>query len=551
MNPYDEARKSYLFLGRDFGVHILTALFLGLGLYVVVTVLQLPLWLALFGCAVLTVLLVVFGIRLPATDSDGTSSWKLGFRLSSRESVLPFGLLLGLVVLGELGWTDVLLVVVERGPVIWLIMTFALLSYGLDHTGFSRYLAIWTLLLCRGSVARLTIGFFVLSSLLTYVASNDIVVLLMTPLVLELSRQSGIRDVRMILLIGCFIASNVLSMSMLLGSPSNLIVALAIGMNFFEYLGLMAVPSLVAGSSSLLTVAVVYAFFAVYLGRIPGYTPGALSKPPFTRRMGVQCMMFVAAIVAYSVVISAGLPFWPVSLVMCVVGLAAVLGLERDDLDVVQPGMVDAMASMPWGIVGFAFCFFSVSAVLVGRAPLLELFEYLLDLPAVWELAAVMGVTAILVNGVNDLPSSAMIGSLLSGVSLEGWRGALALQGILVSLNISCYLSPAAALAGLMWFHFLRRDGARHGMLVPKPLDLFWYGCLHFLVTSVLMCAVLLGANIGWAWLTVGRPDDITYHGAVVAIVIACVSLVVVGVGLIVSLRAVFKIRDGDVASAL
>ena len=167
----------------------------------------------------LTILLVVFGIRLPPLDPDGSSLWKFSFSATSRESLIPLGIPLGLLVADYADGALLKSVFLERYPIIWLIMTFAVLSYAMEQSGFFRYLATRTLLLCRGSVPRLTIGFFVLSSVLTYLASNDIVVLVMTPLVLELSRQSGIRDVRLILLVSCFIAANTLSMATVFGSP--------------------------------------------------------------------------------------------------------------------------------------------------------------------------------------------------------------------------------------------------------------------------------------------------------------------------------------------
>jgi arsenical pump membrane protein len=97
-----------------------------------------------------------------------------------------------------------------------------------------------------------------------------------------------------------------------------------------------------------------------------------------------------------------------------------------------------------------------------------------------------------LVNLVNDLPASALLGGLLAGAPpVSGPGGTVMVQSVVVSLNLGCYLTPVGALAGLMWFHILRRDGARYGLLVPRPLDLLWYGSLHFLVCGGLMWALL------------------------------------------------------------
>lgn len=212
----------------------------------------------LLACAAAAMMLVVFGMRLKPTRPEGTAGWTLANAWLSRESIIPLGLPLGLLASGRERWDSILEAPLEQYPVVWLILLFALLAYGLDRTGFFRLLATATLNRCGGSVARLTIGFYMLNSALTYLTSNDVVILMMTPLALELARQSGIRDVRMILVAGCFIAANTMSAGLPMGSPPNVIVALSLDMGFREYAALMALPSLLTAASSLLVVAFVY-----------------------------------------------------------------------------------------------------------------------------------------------------------------------------------------------------------------------------------------------------------------------------------------------------
>ena len=79
----------------------------------------------------------------------------------------------------------------------------------------------------------------------------------MTPVVLEAARQNGIKDARL-LLISQYIAANTLSMGLMIGSPTNLIVSQAGRINFVQYAVLMAKPTLAAAATSimLLTAAV-------------------------------------------------------------------------------------------------------------------------------------------------------------------------------------------------------------------------------------------------------------------------------------------------------
>ena len=130
-----------------------------------------------------------------------------------------------------------------------------------------------------------------------------------------------------------------------------------------------------------------------------------------------------------------------------------------------------------------------------------------------------------MVNTMNDLPASALIGDMVADLQISGWRRDMVLQGILVGLNAGCYLSPVGALAGLMWFHMLKRDGARFGLVVPRPIDLLWFGGLHFLVAAVMLCALLPGAHVLWSLLKHGvPPPDMSLPGVFVSGLVAGVA---------------------------
>ena len=487
--PAAAAPCEWRLLLRSAVTHLLAA---GLVLVLLVIIVRFTAWppvLAVLGLSSLTVLTVALGFRLPAADPDGPPLWRLCHSLGSRESLIPLGLGLGLIVSGLISPAGAVSVVVERYPVLWLIFTFALLSYGLRHSGLFRYLAVRVLVLCHGSAIRLCVGFFLLTSVVTCFTSNDVAVLVMTPLVLELSRASGIRDPRLLLLAGCFIASNTLSMATLFGSPSNIIIALALGLGFWDYLKLMAFPSVIALFSSLLVLVAVPAFRPSGAAAFPAPPAG---EPGLSPAMLGQCLLFCGAVAAYSGALGLGWSLWTVSLPFSLLALASVWRLRVRGSGREVRGSWEALGSLPAGITGFALCFFLVSSVVVDAGLAREFFQALVGIAPAWRTAAFLAGTAVLVNLVNDLPASALLGGLLAGApSVSGPGGTVMVQSVVVSLNLGCYLTPVGALAGLMWFHILRRDGARYGLLVPRPLDLLWYGGLHFLVCGGLMWALL------------------------------------------------------------
>ena len=98
---------------------------------------------------------------------------------------------------------------------------------------------------------------------------------------------------------------------------------------------------------------------------------------------------------------------------------------------------------------------------------------------------------------------------------------------IIVQISLGCYLTPIGALAGIMWFHMVRRDGTRYGMLVPRPVNLFWHGGLHFVICTVALCATLPGSHILWALITTGeKPAKVSVQVGFVAGLVLVVGLV-------------------------
>ena len=89
---------------------------------------------------------------------------------------------------------------------------------------------------------------------------------------------------------------------------------------------------------------------------------------------------------------------------------------------------------------------------------------------------------------------------------------------IIVQSSLGCYLIPIGALAGIIWFHMVRRDGTRYGMLVPRPVNLFWHGGLHFVICTVALCATLPGSHILWALIITGeKPAEVSVQVGFVA----------------------------------
>ena len=162
--------------------------------------------------------------------------------------------------------------------------------------------------------------------------------------------------------------------------------------------------------------------------------------------------------------------------------------------------LMDTASGIPHGIIGFAIGFFVVAMALRNEVPVEALVNWIEELPPAWQVATTMLATAGLVNTINDLPAAALVGHLLAQSDSP-----LVTQSALASLNVSCYLLPTGAHAGIIFFHLMRQQELRHGTIVPRPLNLLWYGGIHFIAVSAALCAVMPGYHEALSVLTDGQ----------------------------------------------
>lgn len=120
-------------------------------------------------------------------------------------------------------------------PYAILILFFgtAYLCLSLGESGLFRFLAkkfaIW-----GGTKGKVLFqSFFILSSLLTVATSNDIVILNLTPIICSICLVSNV-DVKAFAL-PAFFVSNIFSMILVVGNPTNVIAASSYELNFAEY----------------------------------------------------------------------------------------------------------------------------------------------------------------------------------------------------------------------------------------------------------------------------------------------------------------------------
>lgn len=465
---------------------------------------------ALITLSILTILPIIFGDwlegKFPSSRplKRGRIPW-FDF-IFSREAMLPTLMVAGCLAFGYMSLDTLLNAVSEKLDIVVLILSFAIISQGLKQSGYFKYAAFRVLEVCDGSTSRLTLYLFVLSSILTYFTSNDIVILVMTPIVLALCIQSGFRNAKLLLL-GQFVAANTLSMGLLIGSPTNIIVSSEIEeLTFFKYLALMIVPSIFA---------VVVGF--VFIHGINKFTPRVIKKRfnwqyesdyrmpalkmqlDLTGDMRAWRVFFILMIIAIAWASNEGLSFFWITIPA---GFLALFGIwasgkfhKRNQGEDSKFSTEDALRALPLQIVFFAFSFFAITESLSQEISLDVVLKFATDGGLWWSSFKSMIGTATLVNVVNDLPASALIGEVAVRASdMDSVSYNVFMQSVLAALNIACYITPIGALAGIIWFHILRDEGGQ--IETPTRPGLCLYGFSHFILVSISLSILIPFFNL-------------------------------------------------------
>ena len=162
--------------------------------------------------------------------------------------------------------------------------------------------------------------------------------------------------------------------------------------------------------------------------------------------------------------------------------------------------------------------------------------------------------TAALVNVVNDLPASAIIGQAVSSFEpREGLAYTVFLQSVLASLNIGCYITPIGALAGIIWFHIMRREAEGLNIQLPTRMGMVVYGLIHFLATALILSVLIPTTNIIFHWATAqGGQSFADVPSREIAItVIAGISVLVITILLSTNILKSQKVLVGDMRAFL
>lgn len=484
--------------------------------------------------SITTIILIIFGERFKFEEIIESNG------LPGREAWLPI-IMIG--VFFHLGYVDTNLVIEtfnEKIDIILLIFSFAMISYGMAQSGSFEYLAYKIVEKCGGNTNRLILYLFLLSSILTIITSNDIVILILTPIIYSICIHAHIKNSKLLLL-SQFVAANTLSMGLMIGSPTNIIIAEQLDINFFNYLNRMLVPALLSFSISFAVVAYIninykdnkskaaklfadWSFNNNY--QLPAYSPWK----HYTQEMKNWAYIFLVSVIFLIVISNLHMRLiWSAIPTMCIVTLYIIYRKIIYSKGSSAISVTGAFKNIPYGILSFAISFFIV-AKLLAQLDLVELtlipaFEQFANNNFVGLGVVTVFLSGLLVNVINDLPAAAIIAEILPLINFKDpIYFELATNAALVGVNIGCYVTPVGALAGLIWLNVINNEKKRHKRLkedlakdnifnatidyvkTPDRIDLVKYGTIHFVIVASLIGLLLPFFDI-LVWVITSPPD--------------------------------------------
>ncbi len=378
-----------------------------------------------------------------------------------------------------------------------LVVSYGVMSVSLDRSGFMKWCAYRAVSWAGGDVRRAFFATFAVCSVITLFTSNDIVVVAMTPILLHIGMMAGLTNM-VPFLVGMFVAANTSAMGVLVGSPTNLVMASAANLAFVSYSRLMFIPAVVATVAAALTVWGLSCVRGLPGAGLPArYTLESITEErvDFTSAARVRAGIFGFVLVGMMTFDLFGLPVGRVWM-LAVAGAIVMFLLDVLPAETRAEALLATLRRAPWTVPPFLISlFFLVEAL--GRTRMLDhvktfLASHVASSPLVFTLEYGLGAMT-LVNVVNDIPSSIIWGMIYPGLqtSLGAAHGTLALGAILIGVNTGCYLTIIGSLAGLMWRQILRTSPVGRTLSLPNGWHLLLFGGSAAITATIAACIAL------------------------------------------------------------
>jgi arsenical pump membrane protein len=362
-----------------------------------------------------------------------------------------------------------------------------ILTAVMDDNGFFRWAALHVVQRFHRRRILLLVGLSAFSCLITTFFNNDGTVLIMTPIVLEITALLGMGlKARIAFLLSVGLMADTASATLMVSNLTNILTADFFGISFGDYARNMAFPGITA---SLATIAVLVLAFGGTIGKDAeaGATTGIFPEP--ASAIGNRIVFRLSWVVLMLILIgyfgSEAMDL-PVSFIAC----GGAIGLWLAGVATKSSDSARIVRRTPWLIVVFALAM----NMIVYNLHLHGATEWFSDaLTPVSEsglAGAIFGsgiLFSLLAAVMNNLPAV-----LVSSLTISGLEDQSILPfASLIGMSVGAKLTPLGSLATLLWLGLLRRDG----------IQLSWGQYMKY---GIILTLPVLFVSLGALWLQHG-----------------------------------------------
>lgn len=347
--------------------------------------------------------------------------------------------------------------------ILFISMTF--LSIVCDTLGLFNYLAYKIVKLCKGGQISLFTILYISISIITVFTSNDIIILTFTPFIIYLCKRSNINPIPY--LVSEFVGANTMSMMLLVGNPTNIVLALANNITFLEYFKHMWYIALLSSLFAYILLLIIFMRrlrepLSINLSdNIP-----SINKIP----TGIAVIHLLSTTMLLAISNYINLEMYLITLVASISLLICMLiyiGITKKEKKCLKHSFI----RLPYPLIPFLISMFIMIEALNINGYTHKLYNLLNDNTFSY------GITSFLLcNIMNNIPMSVLYSNTLAFGSSQN-----AIYASIIGSNIGAYLTPLGALAGILWLNILKAYDIKYsfknfifyGIIISIPTILF------------------------------------------------------------------------------
>jgi arsenical pump membrane protein len=350
-----------------------------------------------------------------------------------------------------------------------LFLSMVFMSIFLDQCGVFEYCAKLSIRNAHHDGRKLFISLYVIVSLLTLFTSNDIVILTFTPFIYYFAKHAKINPKPY--LIAEFFAANTWTIMFHISNTTNIVVATAFDIRFFEYFKWMFLPAVAAGLANFFTV---YLLFRKDIEQKIKKDEKIVPEDAIKDKTGAVfgLILLAASIILLLVAPYIGVEIWVVAFCSGMILLAFVvfrclfyLFKKRKSAESHLGTVLETtIARMPWSVVPFVLSLFILVGALkdYGISGIISDFFNRIAMNNVFLYTFIYGISStISANILNNIPMTVAFVPILSGIADSGKNLLASSLAVVIGSNLGANLTPVGALAGIMWMQILNHKNFR------------------------------------------------------------------------------------------